>query len=147
MRDVRLMKLSLFLVNGQHGITMLTLIYFNLPDNEDVIAIVLAIPSYLCTVILSYLCGLISLKLKGYWKYLINLWTICYWILWVALMSRFVAPKYLNFIIVFAVVFFLIDMIMDSLETLLIYFSIKQGEEQIRLFACLAKWLSYRGFY
>lgn len=62
-------------------------------------------------------------------------------------MSRFVAPKYLNFIIVFAVVFFLIDMIMDSLETLLIYFSIKQGEEQIRLFACLAKWLSYRGFY
>ena len=38
-------------------------------------------------------------------------------------------------------------MLSEFLETLLIYFTIKQDTRQIGLFRTLSKWLSFRGYY
>lgn len=146
-RPRRLLKLCLFLVNSQHSITFLTLIYFRLPGGQPLVAVLLAIPAYICTVIMGYLCGILTLKLPGKSKYLINIFTIGYWVLWVAIMSSFVAYEYAPYVFTFAIIFFLIDMLIDFLETLLMYFTIKQESRQIKLFKALSRWLSYRGYY
>jgi hypothetical protein len=62
-----------------------------LPGGQPLIAVLLAIPAYFCTVIMGYICGILTLKLPGKTKYLINLITLGYWILWVPIMSSFVA--------------------------------------------------------
>lgn len=110
-----MLKLCLFIVNLQHGITFLTLIYFNLGANNPVIAVVLAVPAYLCTIIMGYICGALVLFLPGITKYFINLISIGYWILWVALMPMFLDPLYYPYIYIFAIVFILIDILIDFL--------------------------------
>ena len=62
-------------------------------------------------------------------------------------MRIFISAEYKLFLLVFAIIFFLIDLVLDGLEMLLVYFSIKQGETQVSLFNCLARWLSFRGYY
>jgi len=114
-RPKRLLKLCLFILNLQHGVTFLTLIYFNLVANNPVIGVVLAIPVYFCTVIMGYICGALVLFLPGALKYLINLIAIGYWILWVALMPIFLDTLYYPYIYIFAVVFILIDFLVDFL--------------------------------
>lgn len=149
-RPRRLMKVCLFIVNMQHIITFLTLIYFNLPAQQEVAAIALVIPAYLCCVIMGYLVGAVFRMLPGNFKYLINLLSLGYWILWIfvmKIMSNNPSKQYRLFILVFAILSFFLDMVIDALETLLVYFAIKQEEKQVALFNCLARWLSYRGYY
>ncbi len=97
----------------QHGVTFLTLIYFNLGPNNPVVAVVLAIPAYFCTVIMGYICGALVLFLPGATKYLINLISIGYWILWVALMPIFLDTLYYPYIFIFAIVFIFIDLLIE----------------------------------
>lgn len=85
-RPYRLLKLCLLIVNLQHGITFLTLIYFNLPSELEVAAIALAIPAYLCTVVAGYICGFIFRVLPEKFKALITVVGVGYWVLWVFLM-------------------------------------------------------------
>ena len=146
-RPKRLLKLCLFIVNLQHSITFLVLIYFNLAAGQPLIAVVLAIPAYICTLIMGYLCGALVLILPGKTKYLINIVTLLYWILWIALMNIFKSTEYKPYVYTFFIIFFVLDMVLDLLETLLMYFTIKQESRQIKLFQVLAKWLSYRGYY
>ena len=90
-------------------------------------AVVLAIPGYFCTLIMGYICGAIVLKLPGNSKYLINLVTLFYWFIWVPVMNMFTSAEYKPFVYVFVVIYFGLDMILDCLETLLMYFTIKQS--------------------
>ena len=105
---------------------MITLIYFKLPAGQPIVAILLAIPAYICTIILGSICGTVVIHLPGYAKYLINLVSLGYWIIWVAAMSSFTSSEYKPYVFIFTVIFLLIDMIIDFLETLLMYFTIKQ---------------------
>lgn len=146
-RPRRLVKLCLFIVNLQHSVTFLILVYFHLAASQPLLAVVLAIPAYLCTLIMGYICGAITVKLPGKTKYLINIITPLYWILWVALMNIFTSTEYKPYVYTFIIIFFVIDMTLDFLETLLMYFTIKQEDRQAKLFQVLAKWLSYRGYY
>jgi hypothetical protein len=116
----------LFIVNLQHSITFLTLVYFHLEAGKPLIAVLLALPAYLCTVIMGYLCGIFTLKATGKWKYMVNLLALGYWILWVAVMANFYSEEYKPYVYTFAVLFFILDMLLDFLETLLMYFTIKQ---------------------
>ena len=141
------MKLCLLIVNLQHGITFLTLCYFNLQADNEVSAVALAVPAYLATIVMGYICGALFRFLPGRSKYLINIVAVGYWILWVILMRNFVSSEYKLFLLVFAIIFFVIDLLLDGLEMLLVYFSIKQGEKQVSLFNCLSRWLSLRGYY
>lgn len=146
-RPQRLMKVCLFIINTEHGVTFLTLIYFHLPGGQPLIAILLAVPAYICTIIMGYLCGILTLKIPGNCKYMLNLITLGYWILWVAVMQRFISDGYQPYVFTFVIIFFFLDMLIDFLETLLMYFTIKQDERQIKLFKALSRWLSYRGYY
>ncbi len=143
----RILKLCLFIVNIQHSITFLSLIYFHLPGGQALVAVLLAIPAYICTIIMGYLCGILTLKLPGNTKYLINILTIAYWIIWVVVMADFITTEYKPYVYTFVVIFFFLDMLFDFLETLLMYFLIKQDTRQIKLFKALSKWLSFRGYY
>lgn len=96
---------------------------------------------------MGYICGAITLNLPGNTKYLINLLSLIYWIIWVIVMGSFYSSEYKPYVYTFVAIFFVLDMIFDMLETLLMYFTIKQETRQIRLFRALSKWLSYRGFY
>lgn len=130
--------------------TFLTLVYFRLPGGIPVAAIALVIPAYLCTVIMGYLVGAAFRLLPGNFKYLINILSLGYWVLWIFLMREMAnnpSREYRLFILVFSILSFFLDLTIDALETLLVYFAIKQGEKQISLFNCLAKWLSLRGYY
>lgn len=110
----------------------------------------LVIPAYLCCVVMGYIVGGVFRSLPGNLKYLINLLALGYWILWILVMkiiSVSESKQYRFYILVFAILSFFLDMVIDALETLLVYFAIKQEEKQISLFNCLAKWLSFRGYY
>ncbi len=96
---------------------------------------------------MGYICGAIVVNLPGKTKYLINLLTIVYWIIWIAVMGSFYSNDYKPYVYTFAIIFFVLDLIFDFLETLLMYFTIKQDTRQIKLFRALSKWFSYRGFY
>lgn len=146
-RPKRLAKLCLFLVNSQHSVTFLSLIYFNLSSGQPLVAVLLAIPAYICTLVMGYICGMVSLRLVGSWKYAINVVSLGYWVLWVAIMGRFSSLEYKPYVFTFVFIFIFLDLLIDFLETLLMYFTIKQDERQIRLFQALSKWLSYRGYY
>jgi hypothetical protein len=100
------------------------LFYFS-KDLGDVIAIVLVIPAYICCVIMGYIVGAIFRYLPGHFKYLINILSIAYWIIWITQMPK-MASKYNLFILVLAILTFFVDMVIDALETLLVYFAIKQ---------------------
>lgn len=52
-------------------------------------AIGLAVPAYFCTIIMGYIVGAIFRALPGKSKYLINLFSLGYWVLWVFLMRLF----------------------------------------------------------
>ena len=125
----------------------MTLIYFNLAAGHPVLAVVLGLPAYFCTVIMGYICGLFTIYLPSFTKYTINLITIAYWVIWIILMPRFISSEYDPYVIVFTIAFFMIDMLIDLLETFMVYFTIKQSNKQIKMFSCLAAWLSKRGFY
>lgn len=114
-RPKRFVKLCLFIVNCQHSVTIMVLIYFRFAAGQPIAAILLAIPGYLVTIILGYLCGLLVLKLPKYTKYLINLVTLGYWAIWIALMPKFLSNEYKPYIYIFALIFFLIDMTIDFL--------------------------------
>ena len=146
-RPRRLLKLCLFLLNCQHGVTFLTLAYFNLAADSEIVAVVLAIPCYLGTVLLGYVCGLLVKYLPSFTKYFINLLALGYWVLWVVLMRRFASAEYKLYVLVFALIFLALDLVVDCLETLLVYFVIKQEDRQVSFLRCIAKWLSFRGFY
>jgi hypothetical protein len=99
---------------------------------------------------MGYIVGGVFRSLPGNLKYLINLLALGYWILWILVMkiiSVSESKQYRFYILVFAILSFFLDMVIDALETLLVYFAIKQEEKQISLFNCLAKWLSFRGYY
>jgi hypothetical protein len=130
----------------QHGITFLTLIYFGLGAGHPVVAVVIGIPAYFCTIIMGYICGVLTIVIPGWFKYLINLFVLGYWILWVALMPRF-SPEYQPYVIIFAVVFFAIDLTIDCLEMFMVHFSIIKTNKQTKMFECLAAWLSKRGYF
>ena len=123
------------------------LIYFRLSPGQPIVAVILGLPAYICTLIMGYICGAIVVNLKGSLKYLINIVTLLYWFIWVPLMGMFNSNEYKPYVYVFVIIFFAVDMLLDSLETLLMYFTIKQESKQIKLFQVLSKWLSYRGFY
>jgi hypothetical protein len=113
----------------QHIITFLTLLYFKLPPDSEIIAIVLAIPAYLCSVIMGYIIGAIFKILPGHFKYIINILSLGYWLLWIFLMkilSSSGSIQYRLYILVFAILSLFLDMIIDALETLLVYFAIRQ---------------------
>jgi hypothetical protein len=115
----------------QHIITFLTLIYFKFEGGQPVGAIALVIPAYLCTIAMGYICGAIFRSLPSNTKYLINLFSIGYWILWVfvmRVMSSLPSSEYRLFILVFSIMSFALDLVIDALETLLVYFAIRQGE-------------------
>lgn len=131
----------------QHGITFLTLIYYNLDPNHPVVAVVLGVPAYFCTVIMGYICGGLTLCIPGWFKYSINIIVLGYWILWISLMPRFLSQEYQPYVFIFAIVFFVIDLIVDMLEMFMVYFTIKQADRAISMFKCLATWLSKRGYY
>jgi len=38
-------------------------------------------------------------------------------------------------------------MLIDLLEMFMVYFTIKQSDRQMKMFQCLAAWLSKRGYY
>jgi hypothetical protein len=115
----------------QHIITFLTLFYFHFQGGQPVAAIALVVPAYLCTVVMGYICGGIFRMLPSNTKYMINLFSIAYWILWVFLMrvmSHSPSSEYRLFILVFSILSFMLDLVIDALETLLVYFAIRQGE-------------------
>jgi len=91
------------------------LIYFHLSAGQPLVAVLLAIPAYICTIILGYLCGLITLKLPGNTKYLINILTIVYWVIWVVVMADFYSNEYKPYVYTFVVIFFVVDMLFDFL--------------------------------
>lgn len=134
-------------MNLQHSVTFLSLIYFHLNAGQPLVAVLLAIPAYLCCIIMGYICGAITLNLPGNSKYLINLLSLVYWIIWIVVMGSFYSSEYKPYVYTFVAIFFVLDMLFDMLETLLMYFTIKQETRQIRLFRALSRWLSYRGFY
>lgn len=133
----------------QHIVTFLTLIYFNFQSGQPVAAIALVVPAYLCTVVMGYIVGAIFRFLPGNFKYFINLFSLGYWILWIFLMKIMTtkSSEYRLYILVFSILSFFLDLVIDGLETLLVYFSIHQGERQVSLFNCLARWLSFRGYF
>lgn len=148
-RPRRLAKVCLFIVNTEHIVTFLTLCYFNLPGSLPIVAIVLMIPAYLCTVVMGYIIGAIFRALPGNFKFLINILSLGYFILWfflMRIMTTSASKEYRLFIVVFSVLSFFLDLVIDGFETLAVYFSIRQ-ENQVALFQCLAKWLSLRGYY
>lgn len=114
----------------QHIVTFLTLVYFNFPGGQPVAAIALVVPAYLCTIIMGYICGTVFRLLPGNMKYIVNVFSLGYWVLWIFLM-RLMGTKsssdYRLFILVFSILSFFLDMVIDLLETLLVYFSIRQG--------------------
>jgi hypothetical protein len=134
-RPRRILKLCLFLLNTQHSITFLTLIYFNLDPGHPVVAVVLGVPAYFCTIIMAYIFGCFTLlKIPMWFKYGINLIAVGYWILWVSLMPRFKSQEYQPYVYIFAIVFFVIDMLVDLLEMFMVYFTIKQSDRQMKMF-------------
>jgi hypothetical protein len=99
-----------------------------LGSDKEIVAILLAIPAYLCSVIMGYIIGAIFRILPGHFKYLINILSLGYWLLWIFLMkilSSSDSRQYRLFILVFAILSFFLDMIIDALETLLVYFAIR----------------------
>lgn len=110
------------------------------------VAVVIGIPAYFCTIIMGYICGVLTIVIPGWFKYLINLFVLGYWILWVALMPRF-SHEYQPYVIIFAVVFFAIDLTIDCLEMFMVHFSIIKTNKQSIMFECLAAWLSKRGYF
>jgi len=96
---------------------------------------------------MGYICGVLTLVIPGYFKYLINLIVLGYWILWIALMPRFKSQDYQPYVYIFAIVFFAIDLVIDSLEMFMVYFSIIKSQKQTKMFECLAAWLSKRGYF
>lgn len=94
-------------------------------------AIALVIPGYLCTIVMGYIVGALFRILPGNMKYLINLFSLGYWILWIFLMkimnnNGINSKDYRLYILVFSILSFFLDMVIDALETLLVYFAIKQ---------------------
>jgi hypothetical protein len=74
---------------------------------------------------MGYIIGAVFRYLPGHFKYLINILSIGYWIIWITLMPRMAERnqnQYRLFIIVLAVLTFFVDMVIDALETLLVYF-------------------------
>lgn len=69
-----------------------------------------------------------------WFKYGINLIAVGYWILWVSLMPRFKSQEYQPYVYIFAIVFFVIDMLVDLLEMFMVYFTIKQSDRQMKMF-------------
>lgn len=117
-RPLRLSKLCLFIVNMQHIISFLTIIYVNLPGSLPVAAIALVIPAYICTVIMGYICGALFRNLPGRLKWLINLFSLGYWILWIFVMKDMsIKPskEYRLFILVFSILSFFLDLTIDAL--------------------------------
>lgn len=125
-RPKRFLKLCLFIANLQHSVTFLVLIYFNFAGGQALAAVILAIPAYLCTIGMGYICGLMVVCLPGHTKYLVNLFPLGYWAMWIALFPRFASDDYKPFVYTFMLIFFGVDMLIDLLETLLMYFTIKQ---------------------
>jgi hypothetical protein len=114
-RPRRLLKLCLFIVNLQHSVTFLVLVYFHLGANQPLLAVVLAIPAYLCTLVMGYLCGAATLRLPGKTKYLINLVTLAYWAIWIPVMGMFYSEEYKPYVYTFIIIFFVLDMVLDLL--------------------------------
>ena len=134
-------------MNLQHGVTFLSLVYFDLEPGYEIGAIGAAVGAYFLTIIMGYIVGCIFKFLPHKTKYGINVVSLGYWILWVVLMRNFKSSEYKLFLLVFAVIFFLIDLLLDAFEMLLVYFAIRQGESDVSIFQCLARWLSLRGYY
>ena len=64
---------------------------------------------------MGYICGIITLKLPGNTKYLINVITIGYWIIWIIVMADFTTTEYKPYVYTFVVIFFFLDMLFDFL--------------------------------
>ena len=75
---------------------------------------------------MGYICGFLVKILPNITKYLINIITIGYWVLWIALMRNFTSYEYKFYVLVFFLIFLFLDLAFDLLETLLVYFVIKQ---------------------
>ena len=75
---------------------------------------------------MGYICGFLVKILPNITKYLINIITIGYWVLWIALMRNFISYEYKFYVLVFFLIFLFLDLAFDLLETLLVYFVIKQ---------------------
>jgi hypothetical protein len=64
---------------------------------------------------MGYLCGIFTLRVPGNWKYSLNIVTLGYWILWVAIMQRFTSQDYPAYVFTFVIIFFFLDMLIDFL--------------------------------
>ena len=61
---------------------------------------------------MGYICGIITLKLPGNSKYLINIITLTYWIIWIVVMADFITTEYKPYVYTFVVIFFFLDMLL-----------------------------------
>ena len=64
---------------------------------------------------MGYICGILTLVLPGWSKYAINLFVVGYWVLWIVLMPKFLSEEYQPYVYIFAIVFFIIDLLIDVL--------------------------------
>lgn len=114
-RKTRLYKLCLYLLNCQHGVTILTVSYYTLPADQEIIAILIGLACYFATIVMGYLCGFMVVCLPSYFKYLINIITFGYWVLWIILMRQFTSSEYKLYVLVFMFLFLCVDLLLDAL--------------------------------
>lgn len=147
-RPSRLHKLSLYLLNMQHSLTFLIVLYNAAPTpRTPMFAILLAIPAYILNILAGYLFGFVKNKLPNNWKFLINVVPPGYWVLWVFLMKSWDdvnSPQYQGYLILFVIILWFLDQVFDLLQMLMMYFVLKE-DNTVR--PCISKVLSVRGYF
>ena len=102
----------------------MVILYVGVPQIA-VWAVLLAIPAYFLHLVMGYIYGALKRYIPGRWKYSINVIVIGYWIIWYELMPRF-DTNFSLFVLIFSVVLIVIDLIIDALQCMAMYFIIKE---------------------
>lgn len=128
-RPIRLIKLCLYLLNLQHCLFYLVVLYTAVPTPRTAIyAIFMVIPAYILNIFSGYLFGYIKNKLPGKWKFLINLVPPCYWVGWFFLINSWTdidSPNYQSYLIIFCIVCLFLDQIFDLLQMMIMFFVLR----------------------
>jgi hypothetical protein len=105
---MRIAKLCLYLLNLQHSMFYLVVLYNAAPTPRTaLLAILMVIPAYILNILSCYLFGFIKNQLPGKWKFMINIVPPCYWIAWFFLINQWTdtnSPYYQIYLIIFVVI-------------------------------------------
>lgn len=128
-RPARIAKLCLYLLNLQHCLFYLVVLYNAAPQvRQALLAILLVIPSYILNILSCYLFGFFKNRLPGNWKFVINIVPPCYWVGWFFLINSWTdvnSPNYQTYLIIFTIVCMFLDQVFDLLQMMIMFFVLR----------------------